>query len=354
VVSRVLVLLALGLAQEVVSRGPQSAVAAGRVHEGLLGWDAGWYRLIAVHGYASSSPESLRFFPLVPILAHVATLFPGVSGSLGVLLVSNLSALLATCLLSLLAREESGQEHLSRRAVWLLCLAPPAFTLVMGYAVATLLACAIGCFLALRRRRWVWASVAGFLAGTAQPLGVVLVLPATLEALRGWRAAHVSERGRRLVAALAPGAGCATFLAWVGWRYGNALEPFRIQEQQGLRGRFVDPLVTLGHDARDLVHRQHLGEALHLPWVILVVALTVVALRRWPLSYGLFAAGVVALALSAANLDSFERYALCAFPLVLAGGSLTASDRVETTVLVIAAGGLVAYAFLAFMNLYVP
>ncbi|HXW33752.1 MAG TPA: hypothetical protein VEJ87_04175, partial [Acidimicrobiales bacterium] len=58
--------------------------------------------------------------------------------------------------------------------------------------------------------------------------------------------------------------------------------------------------------------------------------------------------------LTASNLDSFERYALTAFPLVLAAASITARPVVERTVLVVASAGLVGYALLAFLNLYVP
>jgi len=79
-----------------------------------------------------------------------------------------------------------------------------------------------------------------------------------------------------------------------------------------------------------------------------------VAFRSWPASYGAFAVAVLVVALTGSNLDSFERYALSAFPLVLAGASLTADDRVFRVVLVLSAVALVGYSVLAFTNLYVP
>jgi hypothetical protein len=63
---------------------------------------------------------------------------------------------------------------------------------------------------------------------------------------------------------------------------------------------------------------------------------------------------VLVVALTASNLDGFERYALSAFPLVLAGATMTARPAVERTVLVLAAAGLATYAMLAFTNLSVP
>jgi hypothetical protein len=140
----------------------------------------------------------------------------------------------------------------------------------------------------------------------------------------------------------------------VGWRYGNALAPIRLQVEGGHHGHLVDPLVTLAHDASFLAHGHHLGEGLHLPWVLLALGLLVVSFRSWPASYGAFAAAVMVVALTGSNLDSFERYALSAFPLVLAGASLTSGERVLRVVLVLSAAGLVGYALLAFANLYVP
>jgi len=341
VAARLVVLGALAVAHELVERGRPLPAVAARVHEGLLGWDSGWYEAIARHGYGGAGHESLRFFPLVPLVVRglsTLTRLP-VGGTL--LAVSNVSALVAVTVLVVLARRESGDDALARRAAWLACLAPPAFTAVMGYAEGTLLA--------LGARAWWWAGLLGLLAGATRPLGVLLVVPAVVEVVRARRAAPATA-----AAVLGPAAGCGAFLGWVGWRYGDALAPLRVQQQGTLRGRVADPVRTLAHDASLLAHGRHLGSALHLPWVLLAVALVVVALARWPACYGALAAAVVAVAVTASNLDGFERYAWSAFPLVLAGASLTARPRVERLVLVLAAAGLALYSLLAFTNLYVP
>jgi hypothetical protein len=59
-------------------------------------------------------------------------------------------------------------------------------------------------------------------------------------------------------------------------------------------------------------------------------------------------------ALSGTNLDSFERYALSAFPLVIVGAMGLRSPRVERVVLTVSAAGLLAYGLLSFLNLSVP
>jgi len=345
---------ALAVAHELVTQTKPLASVATRVHQGLLGWDAGWYESIARHGYAGAGHSSLRFFPLVPLLARALSSVPGIGVGAALVVVANASAFAAVVLLAMLARRETGDTSLARRAAWLLCLAPPAFTQVMGYAEATLLALSVGTLLALRARAWWWAAALGLAAATTRPVGVLLVIPAAIEALRGRPHPGPGRRSARTAAVAGPALGLGAFLAWVGWRYGDFLAPLEEQQQGSHRGGVADPLRTLAHDASLLVHGRHLGSALHLPWAIVAIAVLVVALRRWPAAYPAYAAGVLAVALTASNLDGFERYALSAFPLVLAGATVTSSRRVERAVLTLSAAGLALYALLAFTNLYVP
>jgi len=374
-VARAVVGLALAVGHELVVRHHLTGAAAARVHEGLLGWDAGWYEAIAGHGYAGAGHSSLRFFPLFPALGRALSVLPGISVGAAVVIVANVCALAGTVLLVGLVRFESGDDAVARRAGWLICLAPPAFSFVMGYAEGTLLVLAVGCFFALRRRNWWWAALLGLAAGLTRPLGVLLVIPAAVEVWRAWRRrpeAHGPpaaigvtgagqtgppqrvERAGWLAAVVGPLLGTGAFLGWVGWRYGDGLAPLRLQQQAGHHGGLVDPLVTLAHDGSFLLHGRHLGEALHLPWVLLALALLVVCFRSWPACYGWFAAGVLLVALSGSNLDSFERYGLSAFPLVLAGATLTARNWVFRLLLFAAGAGLFGYALLAFANRYVP
>jgi hypothetical protein len=363
--ARAVVLASLAVARELSSDGRLSAQSASRVSQGLLGWDAGWYEAIAKHGYAGAGPMSLRFFPLVPAVARGVAELPGVSVGAALVAVSNVCALGAAALLAFLVRRETGDAQLARRATWLLCLAPPAFVFVMGYAESAFVMLCIGAFLCMRRRRWWSAAALSVLAGLARPLGALLVLPAAIECARAWRQTHParstvaarstrSSRTAALVNVIAGPLGCGAFLAWCGWRYGDAFAPLRIQEEAGHRGALADPFGTLGHDASLLVHGSHLGTAMHLPWVILAVVLAVVAAVRLPSSYAGFAFLILAVALTASNLDSFERYALSAFPLVIAAATLYRSPRAETAVLVLAAAGLASYSVLAFTGLYVP
>jgi hypothetical protein len=171
----------------------------------------------------------------------------------------------------------------------------------MGYAEATFLLFAIGTFYAMRRKWWWLAALLGVLAGLTRPLGALLAVPAAIECARAWnfRSPTRSKHLGSLAAVLGGPVGCGAFMAFAGLRYGDAFAPLRIQQEAGHRGAIADPLRTLGHDASLLVHGQHLGTALHLPWVVLALVLAFVAAARWPAPYAAFAFCVLAVALTA-------------------------------------------------------
>jgi hypothetical protein len=389
VVARVVVLGALGLAHFVVDRThPAVPAVAARVHAGLLGWDAGWYETIAREGYGPLGNQALRFFPAVPLLTHALAWVPGLGDGPALVLLANAAALAATAMLYVLARRETGDPAVARRAVWVLSLLPAAFVLVMGYAESVLLVFALGCFLALRpaparaprldahldpetdlgapagsdphpdrhpdpHPHFAIAGALAFAAALTRPIGVLLIVAVAPEVVRWWPRLGRSERAAGLGAIVAPFVGLVAFAAWAKHTVNDWWAPLRVQLQNSHHGGLSDPVVTLFHDAKGVLHH-HVGTALHVPWVLLALAMLIVCWRRLPAPYTLFSAAVLAVAVSGSNLDSFERYALSAFPLSLAAALLLAEAQVERLVLTLLAAGLAGYALLAFLNISVP
>ena len=152
---------------------------------------------------------------------------------------------------------------------------------------------------------------------------------------------------------MAPFAGLVAFGAWADREVRDWLAPLRVQAENAHHGGLTDPVTELFDDARGLLHH-HVGTALHVPWVLLALAMLVVCWRRLPAPYTLFAAGVLAVALSGSNLDSFERYAMSAFPLSMGGALVLGEPQLERTVLTLLAAGLAGYSLLAFLNISVP
>jgi hypothetical protein len=355
ITARVLVVGALALARLIVDRvEPATAGVSARVHEGLMVWDAGWYARIAREGYAALPDESLRFFPLVPLLTRGVAEVTGLGVRTALLLVANASALVLGALLYELARMETRDDALARRAAWLIALVPPAYVFVLGYSEATATLLAVAMFCCLRTRRWGWATPAGLLAGLVRPVGVLLVVPAAIEALRDLRSTGARERTLRLATVLAPLAGAGIYLGWVGSRFGDWALPLRVQQRAGLRGAFTNPLTNFVDAARALFDGRDTTTGLHLPWVVLLLLLVVVAFRHWPASYGAFALAMLMVGVSSSTLNSIERYALSAFPFVLAVASVTSREWLERAVLILSGPVMVAYAVLAFLGIAVP
>jgi len=321
--------------------------------EGLLAWDGTWYRDIAVFGYEALPAEALRFFPVFPVAARILAL-PFGSGAVPwtLVLVANVAAVIAAMMIRQLVIHERGDEALANRAAIALTLFPTAFVSVWAYSESLFLVAAIGVLWAVRTGRWELAALAGVVGGATRPLGVLLAAAVAVEVVRVWNAGTLGQRCRGLVAVAAPVVGTGMWLAWVGWRVGDPLYPFTGQGE--FRGEAVNPLIRLWQGLGDALGPEMFGDGLHLPFAVAFIVLTVQVLRTWPASYGLFTVAVMATALAAENLNSLERYALNAFPLVLAIAALCTVRWRSITAASIGITGIVALSALAWMGIYVP
>ena len=235
------------------------------------------------------------------------------------LLITNVASLLVGVGIYALVRSEFQDTLVARRAVWLIMLAPPAFVFVMGYSEALLVLLAVAFFVAIRRGSWWWAGAVRLPGrhGTADRLPPGRAGRSS-RSIRSWPTDRWARWPGKVVAIVSSVAGTVTYLGWVSSHVrGGFLEPLKIQQQQAHHGALTDPASTISHALANLAHGHHIGDGLHVPWIGVAVVLLVVAFWRLPVSYGAFALCVVVVALSGSNLDSFERYALSAFPLVI-------------------------------------
>lgn len=351
--ARLIVVAGLGVsrfAYAQIGKPPRPAA----LRQGLFAWDAAFYRSIATHGYSALPRAALRFFPLVPILARgLGTVLFG-RYDVALIVIANASALVFAALLHRLALLETGDARLARRAAWFGAVIPPFSVLVLGYADATAMALAAGVLLAVRTHRFGAAIPLGILAGLCRPVGILLVVPAVIEAARGWNTAPWRERMLRAGATAAPAVGMAAFLAYAGVAFGDTFAPLTVQNRANLRGQFELPITSLVHGVRDLVHAGRFGPGSHVLWAAVFAGLLVVVLRRLPSSYTAYAAVALLLGLSAHNLDSFERYCASTLPFLLGAAFLTDRPDSERLALGLAAAGLFAYSVLAFLGLSVP
>lgn len=316
------------------------------VSDGLLAWDGTWYRLIAERGYVGATYPATRFFPLWPILGRAVgwiTSGPGVA----LVVMANLFALIAGALLHRLVMAETGDRDTARYAVRLFALSPPAFVLVLAYSEALFLVLALTMILSLQKSRWWSAAALGYLAGLTRPVAALLSISS---AVAVWRTGS-RRRIECMAAVVAPPLGTLTFLVWSQFALGDWAAP--LNSQRDLRGGVHEPASRLaealwrgsGGDA---------GEALHFMAAILVLALTVVAVRRLSPILWAYTVPSVLVILSTDNLNSMERYALSIFPLVIAAAIVARRPSIRGWLPTASAVAMVSLTMLALNGVYVP
>ena len=355
-VARFLVGGALAVARFIfndIGHGPRPV----QLGQGLFAWDASFYRDIAAHGYVSLPNGALRFFPLYPLTGRVFGWVLAGHDAAALILVAN-AFRARVRRVAPPARGAGDGRHRARGARRVVRRGVP------GRERA-------GDGLRRGRSRWPWRSACswrcaptagssprslGLLGGLCRPLGVVLVVPAAVEALRGWRGARRRASGvRRIAAVIAPGVGLGIYLVYAAFAARRLLPAAHRAEPRSRYAAGSSTRSRASADAfGDLFGGDRFGSGLHGVWALVFIGLLVVLIRRFPASYSAYAGTVLVLTLTAHNLDSFERYTMSTFPFLLALAYVTRDEAVDRAVLVISAAALAGYAILAFLGLSVP
>lgn len=317
-------------------------------HQALNIWgasDSGWYLDLATNGYqlvpAANGQANWAFFPAMPGLAAGLARLTRLTPFEAMLVVSNLSFLIALILVHRLARQAFNAKTADVTVV-LLCVAPASYIFSAAYTEALFLASLTGALLLIRDRRWLAAGLAAALAALTRNLGLALLLPYGWAVLERWRDRDQAplgwaERARIVLGGLAPIAGVALFLLYLKARTGDALAFLHIQKTWGRS--LGQPFAAL---VQGLVHPSSIpdGELLSfaIAWLALALLLGLALLRRW--GWLLLSAALV-LAPLATGVTSFSRYALVVLPLWMVAGHLL-SERPRAT--------MVAVASLAMLN----
>jgi hypothetical protein len=302
-------------------------------------WDSAFFLQIAEHGYDRASAA---FYPLYPaVVAVVGRAFFGHYVVAGIV-VSLAAAAGAFLLLQGLAEERLGVDG-ARRAVLYLALFPMALFLQAVYSESLYLLLVLGAFVLAERGRFAAAGTTAGLAILTRVTGLAL-LPAL--ALLAWRS---RDRLRSLggVALALPVAAVYPLVLWqqIGdaWAFVHAQERWhRHLSAAGPLGGIWDALTHWVPPGAD---RQHAiaENAEALAFLVILVALTVLAWRRFGAPYGLFAVLSLAIPLSYPSsrwpLLSLPRFGLVIFPLFLALAAL-ATGRPRTHTAIVACSAL--------------
>jgi len=322
----------------------------------LARWDAGWYRSIAADGYfwnEVTGVGNVAFFPLYPVLVRVLAT-TGLPLFWAATVLSHLSFLAAVVLLQRLQSLRTGAPADSSRLLALLTF-PWAFFLLAPYSEALFLALALGSFVAAHRDRWGLVALLGFLAGLTRLFGLALVPPLLLLALRRDSSPGPSRwtrRASRALAATAPAAGFAAFVAWLAFRFRDPLTFLHAQQGGWGRGRGLAGLQSSILAIADNVRGRgwlHLGPAVDLLVLLLLLAAVVHALRSGRLVDAAYVASGVTLIVGSGSLLSAGRYALVLFPVLGLPAVLVRRPALWVAYLALASA-LQAYLIVRFVN----
>jgi hypothetical protein len=323
-------------------------------------WDGAWYSEIATDGYGERAPASTAFFPLYPMLVRLGVAIWDSPAFWGVL-ISLFSTLFALFFVYRIAENLDGGGA-ARAATLALAFFPTAFYLNAVYTEALFLALTAGAFWAARvRRDLLLAGLLGALAAATRNLGVLLLLPLSLEWLR-----HRREFGWRgpLGLALVP-AGLLGYAAFLGGRFGDPLV-FAAQQSAYWGRELASPVATAasawraaGEGAGYLLDPAALfldtspgptleaSNALNLAFIAVFLVLIGVGFGSLPPGLSIYAFVIVSLPLLTPSpsfpLMSLPRFVLGAFPIFLVLGYLLSRSRMALAVwLVLSAGSGVA------------
>ncbi|MGZ3672694.1 MAG: mannosyltransferase family protein [Ktedonobacterales bacterium] len=335
-------------------------------------WDGHWYIRIATQGYYEIQPAA--FYPLYPLLIHIVTWVLGQSHAVAAaLLVANLGSLGAFIGIALLAANEEGDVQAAWRTLRMLVAYPLALFLAAPYTEGIFLAFVVAALFCARRGSWRWAALWALLAGFTRPTGVALVLPLLWEYGRQhdwWRRAAwtngkwrerlglaVLGEGIMVVGAVPAAIALYVFYCWVHFgdpfaslhaehvAWGHQNMPFWRTLFLGVANVFKAPAFS-DKQAELLVNVAPL---------LIVIVLTLIAIRRMPFAFTLYTCGIIYLPLASPRpgisdiLTSVGRYLIVAAPVFLLLGSWC--KRRPWLDMLLTSGGFLIQAILALVFL---
>lgn len=278
-------------------------------------WDALWFINVARDGYSyrPDAQSNVTIFPLYPLAIRAVGAVVRNHVAAG-LIISNLCLLLLTFLLFDLAREHGGDSAALGTLLFLYSF-PTAFILTGVYSESLFMMLCVAAFRFARRGRWAACGAAAALAGATRLVGCVLlpVLVAEYLSQRRWKLREC--RADILFLLLAP-LGFLLHFLYLHHLTGDFLVYFKAQQKWG--HHLASPFFSVAYE---LGMVRNFSTYLNLSSSALFLLLGYVALRGVRVSYGLFALGIVLLAMSATTMNGVPRYILVAFPAFMALGT---------------------------------
>ncbi|MFB6551641.1 hypothetical protein [Streptomyces sp. NPDC056405] len=343
----------------------------------LATWDGWWYLQVAEHGYSPSlvrlggdglftvQQNSVAFFPLYPALIRMVSETTGLGLYGSGILVSVVSSFVAAAGIFAVVRLVAGARA-GTVAAGLWAVAPGAGVEWAVYSESLFVAIAAWACYAVMTGRWVTAGLLAFTAGLNRPTSAVLIGAVGLAALVTLaRPAGRREHGVRgpVYAMIVAPLGLFSYIAWVGYRTGEATAYFTLQREGWAHffdyGAYtLDVLRNLAVGKGDYHFAFSTPDLLSLQLVLALPFLIALMLRKKPplvlVAYTL--ATIITVLGTQQMFGNTMRYLLPAFPLLLAPAAALSRLKLPSLVVFFSTAALASgwYAHYVIFELGVP
>jgi len=271
-------------------------------------FDTLWYLRVAAQGY--DRPESIVFFPLYPWLIRAGSLF--VPPMVAALFISTVSAFFLFWGLNELLLTELPPD-LARTSVLLCAVWPASFIFFAGYPESLLFTLIVWSICMAQADHWLVAAGLGVAATATKAVGVVVLVPLLILAIR-------RKKAGAWIVLLSP-LGSVAFLMWL---HAVAHRSLAAAYEQYWRTSVAFPWTTLWTGVRTL-SRTH-DPLLSLNLACLAVVCALVTMSRLRMEFVLYAAAAITIFLTKQTvppLQSMMRYLLIIFPAFVGFARLT-------------------------------
>jgi len=287
----------------------------------VLTADVNWYVGIAEHGYEhipfnNDVPRNWAFFPLFPLLLHLASYLTGEFVLTGMAL-SHVCFLLALFLLHRLSLLFGFAEDDADRSLFYLAVFPTSYFFSLPLPESLFLMLTLSSFYFAKSERWWLAGLCGLLASATRTSGVLLLPALAVLYCQMYRPLTVRTLRKDAVALLLIPGGLLSYMVYLQVITGNALAFKGAMAAWGRKaGFFFSPLFSyLGHPAEIAAYWDF--KLMNFAAVAGALACGLVLLKRRQLSLATYALLSLLVALSSSLLQSQARYTMVVFPVYM-------------------------------------
>ncbi|MFT3730715.1 MAG: mannosyltransferase family protein [Hyphomicrobium sp.] len=281
----------------------------------LLRWDSGFYIRIAETGYQHSSDpsayNSTAFYPLYPLLGRALASATGLDVGVALLIIANVSLLIAALLMTKLVKDEVGEDI----ALWSLAFFlffPTAFFLSAGYTESLCLVFVLLSLITLRDERFLLASAFAGLALASRSVGIVLLPVILWEIYRHRSPSWPRTLATMVLSVVLATSGLTLYMIYLGTTFGDPTA-FATSQAAWHQGTFVSRFV----DALSLRPLHHGG------WFLVFLPLVIWSFGKLQFPIALYGLGALMLPyLTLGITHSMNRFVLMCFPAFIAAAML--------------------------------